>query len=432
MHPTPRVSRARACLAALLLLPPTLAHAQTGVSGAFTGFEASEGYPLGPLDPHPDWLRDGALGAWVVTPGFDGDQRLEIQGTGSLAWIPATAFAPGPVWLDLLTRPVAGGLSELPPTAAGVSALTGFVQVGATGEIYVFDGHATPSASGVWRPTGVRLERAADGSFVPLRLTYRVDYSARRWDLFVDDRLVWADLQFADPSVAAFGRFAVRADSSFGTGLDFFYVGEANPLFADSSGDGIPDAWWTAHGLSATSSGGRHGDADSDGLSNLAEYLLGLDPTDPDSNHDGLPDGIATVDAKFRRVVQNAATLLADGENGLAWRASFSTAEGYSAGPLDGQIGWRALNAEVTSEADASARLVSSTNAAEIEQRFHSASLGGVWVAFRAKLQAGPLPEIQPERQPFAALFGFSGQRALTVRDGDSSTRPAWTRTLPG
>lgn len=403
-------------LGAVLLAPATALIAQ-GTASYFTSFEPSEGHVTGAFDGYPAWSWEGGLSANVLAPGFDGGQRLELQGTGRLDYVPAIAFGPGAVWLDLMVRPALGNMADLPSLAPGRSALSGFVQVGSTGELHVFDGDSTTPGSGRWRATGVRLTRSPDGAFVPLRLTYRVDYSARRWDLFVDERLVWADLGFADDSVPAFGRFSLRADSSVSTGLDFFYVGEQNPLFADSA-DGIPTAWWSSHGLNASAAGGRHGDADADGLSNIAEYLLGLDPSDPDSNEDGLPDGIATVDANFRSIVVGASSLIASGEDGLAWRASFSTPEGYAAGSLQGQQGWRGLRAEVTYAAEA--RLASNTGAAEIEQRFQPSTASALWIVFRARLQAGPLPEIQPESQPFAALFGFAGSRALTVRDGEA------------
>ncbi len=418
-----RVSRTRACLAALALpcaaaLSASLALAQSAPPYV-ANFEPAEGHEPGPFDGYPSWTWIGGLDASVTTPGFDGDQRLELLGVGELEWTPATgpAFSSRPVWLDMLVRPaLASSGADFPVAASGRAALTGFVQIGAAGDVYVFDGDGL--GSGVWRPAGLQLARAADGGVVPLRLTYRMDYGAARWDLFVDDRLVWADLGFADRTVPAFGRFTLRADATVATGFDFFYVGEDNPLHPDASGDGIPDAWWFAHGLDPATAGGRYGDADGDGLSNLAEYLLGLDPNDGDTNGNGLPDGIEVLDANFRPVVASAAVLAAHPDDGLSWRASFSEPEGYVAGPLHGQLTWRGLRAEVTPAAEA--HLAATDGPAEIEQKFQPAPLGHVWISFRAKLQAGPLPDIQPERQPFAALFGFAGQRALTVRDGDS------------
>jgi len=54
----------------------------------------------------------------------------------------------------------------------------------------------------------------------------------------------------------------------------------------DADGDGLPDAWETAHGLDA-SADNRLGDPDGDGVPNLLEFALGLDPARSDV--EGLP-----------------------------------------------------------------------------------------------------------------------------------------------
>jgi hypothetical protein len=46
---------------------------------------------------------------------------------------------------------------------------------------------------------------------------------------------------------------------------------------ADSDGDGIPDAWWSAYGL--TNAPDRLADSDGDGMLNWQEYVAGTDPT---------------------------------------------------------------------------------------------------------------------------------------------------------
>lgn len=51
----------------------------------------------------------------------------------------------------------------------------------------------------------------------------------------------------------------------------------------DTDGDDMPDAWETANGLSPTNSADATLDADSDGLTNLAEYRAGTNPQNPAS-----------------------------------------------------------------------------------------------------------------------------------------------------
>ncbi len=65
----------------------------------------------------------------------------------------------------------------------------------------------------------------------------------------------------------------------------------------DSDDDYLPDSWELQFGLDPSDNGaldrlrqGERGDYDLDGLSNREEYLLGTDPTDPDTDGDGLSD----------------------------------------------------------------------------------------------------------------------------------------------
>ena len=76
---------------------------------------------------------------------------------------------------------------------------------------------------------------------------------------------------------------------------------------ADTDGDKLPDDWEIAHGLDPTEIG-TYGDPDTDGISNLLEYALGLDPSVAD--HTGLPtaelrikqeDGLNYLTFQYRR-----------------------------------------------------------------------------------------------------------------------------------
>jgi|GEM_PF-3611063 len=68
----------------------------------------------------------------------------------------------------------------------------------------------------------------------------------------------------------------------------------SSPILADSDDDGLPDPWEVQYGLDPADgelANGDFGDPDSDFLDNFTEYLVGTDPTDDDTDGDGLKDG---------------------------------------------------------------------------------------------------------------------------------------------
>ena len=64
-------------------------------------------------------------------------------------------------------------------------------------------------------------------------------------------------------------------------GLADINAGPLPPPFVDSDGDGLPDNYELAQGLNPASAADAGMDADSDGMSNLQEYLAGTDIHDP-------------------------------------------------------------------------------------------------------------------------------------------------------
>ncbi|WP_193211797.1 DUF1800 family protein [Luteolibacter marinus] len=107
----------------------------------------------------------------------------------------------------------------------------------------------------------------------------------------------WNNAVAADPSLLAgtaawtdAGGTAGRFDLVTETGVTAVISADALAA-ADSDSDGMPDAWETDHFFNPTNNADAGLDADSDGLSNLREYLAGTDPRDDDSDNDGVTDG---------------------------------------------------------------------------------------------------------------------------------------------
>ena len=65
---------------------------------------------------------------------------------------------------------------------------------------------------------------------------------------------------------------------------------QQNPHLLDGDSDGIPDYWEAIHGLDSMQNDSAL-DFDVDGLSNIAEYALDLNPRISDFDEDGLLDG---------------------------------------------------------------------------------------------------------------------------------------------
>src|SRR5205085_7761369 len=64
----------------------------------------------------------------------------------------------------------------------------------------------------------------------------------------------------------------------------------------DSDNDGLPDWYESAHStvLNPNDPTDASKDPDNDGLTNLQEFAAGTDPANPDTDGDGLKDGVET------------------------------------------------------------------------------------------------------------------------------------------
>ena len=104
--------------------------------------------------------------------------------------------------------------------------------------------------------------------------------------------------------VGAIGTDPINADTDgdWLTDGDEINVYNTDPLLSDSDGDGLLDGWELSNGLdplSAIGDVGEFGDPDGDGVDNAAEFRLGTNPQDADTDDDGLLDSQEIVCPSF-------------------------------------------------------------------------------------------------------------------------------------
>jgi len=122
---------------------------------------------------------------------------------------------------------------------------------------------------------------------------------------------------------------------------------------SDSDGDDMPDGWEVHFGLNPIDPSDRDADPDADGLTNLQEFrysrdvlgegfdpAAGLDPRNPDTDADGMPDGwehAFRIDGQGNPALN---PLVADGDldfdgDGLTNRDEYTFSFAYFGGPFD-------------------------------------------------------------------------------------------------
>lgn len=171
------------------------------------------------------------------------------------------------------------------------------------------------------------------------RFTVMQDFSNQVWSLCLDGKPVSGPLRFVHRLTSCVGP-RVSGARYADTWLDDIRVTLVAPGDIDSDGDGLPNSWEILYGFSifdpsdSSNPSDAVSDPDHDGLSPLEEYLLGLDPLNPDSDGDGLGDG--TEQARGLSPTQPT------GYQALPYSESFE-APGVTNGLLAGQHGWHCL-----------------------------------------------------------------------------------------
>ncbi len=84
-------------------------------------------------------------------------------------------------------------------------------------------------------------------------------------------------------------------------GFDYLKLDADPDGLADGDDDGVPRWFEETYGLSDSSAADAAADSDDDGLSTLQEFQADTNPTDPDSDNDGLGDGVETTTNRLLR-----------------------------------------------------------------------------------------------------------------------------------
>jgi hypothetical protein len=143
----------------------------------------------------------------------------------------------------------------------------------------------------VQQPLGITMPRGSDAAFsveVTNTALLPISYEWRKDGVTVSRRTVAARMDFltltpVQPDDA--GAYSVEV-SNRASGVPGFMSDTVTlqvEELIDSDGDGLPDAFESAHGLDLRNPADAQADADQDGASNLEEYRAGTDPQDPAS-----------------------------------------------------------------------------------------------------------------------------------------------------
>jgi len=426
MNKSLKISGAAAAMLLLAFQSPVSASVEIDSQSNFeTSFESGEGYTSGFLASDPFWNIGGSALPEVGSFAYTGSLGLNLDGEGAISIDFTSLETPNVGWVDLYLKPSFSAPEDLATSfPMGQAALTGFVKVGLDGEVYVLHGDGV--GNGTWMATGYTLSLSGNSALDWLRMTYRLDYSNQRWDLFLDESLQMIDIGFVDASAPPLSKFSLEGSSEGATHFDQFTAGFINPLFADADNDGMGDAYELAQGLS-TFSNDRDSDFDLDGILNVAEYMDGLAAGNADSDGDGVHDG-AELAAGANPLVADAYDLAA-----LPYLEDF---ESYTTGDLAGQSFWQitggsALVQDSLSFAGSQAlELQAGQSHLELGNRFDGSTVNPVWLSFYFQPVRFPEPADDSVNELLDAgvtsVFYFLEEGRIAVLDGDGQGAGAW------
>ncbi len=241
-----------------------------------TDFESSQGFSAGVL-PQQGWaLVQGSASVSSADHSLGTQSVLLASGSTPAVVRQTFASATGETveFVDFFAKPIAQVSTSAAPTFVVGTAKFGFQINGSVGTLQALNGSG-------WSPTTYSAALNPNHQTQAwIRLTARLDYTTQKWDLYANGQMVAGDLAFATAGTYL-DQFQMTGDMTTSSGLDDFYAGPANPLFAsgDVNNNGIDDAWETAHGLSL-SNNNRELSPTGNGVTVVQAYVNGTDPND--------------------------------------------------------------------------------------------------------------------------------------------------------
>ncbi|MDD4735771.1 MAG: hypothetical protein PHP44_06665 [Kiritimatiellae bacterium] len=365
--------------------------------------EAFEGLSEGALNGQNNWQADTALVQTNHTAFGEKGLELPVSVSTDEALQTFGAFGHTNVWIDMYLIPQPGALPNGEEISTRAAALIAADQAG---RMAAYDG-----VTQAWiTPTNVP---AATGQW--LRVTMGLDYALKTWRLNINEVLAAKNIGFKDNATPELTHARWKNSTLGRAWLDQVSVVHEEPEHLDDDGDSLPNVWEKAQGLDAENSADASVDTDADGLSNVQEYTAGTQPSQADTDGDGMIDGT--------EIQWSENPALSNKYQQLPWIVGFEAEEGYSNGNIHAQNDWMVEQgvAEITSASSATGTnslVLKNTEAetASVEHWCVSATGAVVWTEMKLRLVPAPLPTAT-DTTGCSALFMLESSGHFAVYD---------------